>query len=1017
MNWCPQRCVSVKAGLRLWPASLTLAWLSLVSLAPGLLAADRAEAELERRFNGSVRPFVETYCLKCHGSQKPKGDFDLSPYTTLTAVTRDFARWEMVLDKLQTGEMPPEKAKEHPAPMLRDEVAEWVRSLRQFEAAKHAGDPGLVLARRLSNAEYNYTIRDLTGVDMKPAREFPADPANTAGFDNSGETLVMSPTLLKKQLAAAREVASHLYLKPEGFAFAPNPMLVETDRDQFCVMQIINFYHRQNTDYADYFEAAWRFKHRTALGRSRETLAEIAAAGHLSAKYLTTLWSTLEGAKEEIGPLATLQGIWRSLPPPDRKRPAVARPGCQRMREFVTQLRLKVEPRFLNLTAGKIDAERQPMMMWKNIQYATHRRTFDPAQLQVAGEARPMEGIPVEPGTKNVFGPGRTPLIHNAPGDPDLTVPPGQRARYEAAFAKFCSVFPDMFYKEERGRNYFDTTNDRGRYLSAGFHNLMGYFRDDQPLYELILDEQGQATLDELWHELDFVASANIRTYIQFYLGGNQEGRVIAEEEMAKPEHAEDREITSEAKIRLLEDRYLADAEGGGEIGIRAIRDFFKAANDGIRWVEKARIAAEPGHLEALLKFAARAYRRPLSREEREDLLAYYKSARTKDGLDHEAAMRESIVAVLMSPDLCYRIDLAQAGTGIHPLSDYDLASRLSYFLWSTLPDDELLTHAAAGDLHQPKVIAAQARRMLHDPRIRALAVEFGGNWLDFRRFSEIGTVDVRRFPSFTGELREAMFEEPVRFLLDMIQGNRPILDCLYARDTFVNPVLARHYGIPLADGATNEWVRVPDANRYGRGGVLPMAAFLTKNAPGLRTSPVKRGNWVVKNVLGERIPPPPAVVPELPRDEAKSDLPLRAMLERHRADANCAACHARFDALGLVFEGFGPVGERRERDLAGRPVDARATFPDGGEGEGVEGLKSYIRNRRQDDFVNNFCGKLASYALGRSPILSDELMIREMRRRLVANGYRLETVIESIVTSRQFLTKRGRDEVAADRR
>src|SRR4051794_5201119 len=212
-----------------------------------------------------------------------------------------------------------------------------------------------------------------------------------------------------------------------------------------------------------------------------------------------------------------------------------------------------------------------------------------------------------------------------------------------------------------------------------------------------------------------------------------------------------------------------------------------------------------------------------------------------------------------MSPEFSYRIDLVGAGGDIQPLSELDLASRLSYFLWSSMPDEELLQHAAAGDLRRPEVIAAQARRMVRDPRTRALAVEFGGSWLDFRRFEELGTVDRQRFPEFTDDLRHAMFEEPVRFLLNVFQTNRSVLDLLYARDTFVNPVLARHYGIPAGSGG-DDWVRVKDADRFDRGGLLPMAAFLTKNAPGLRTSPVKRGNWVVKNILGERIPPPPAV-------------------------------------------------------------------------------------------------------------------------------------------------------------
>jgi hypothetical protein len=571
-----------------------------------------------------------------------------------------------------------------------------------------------------------------------------------------------------------------------------------------------------------------------------------------------------------------------------------------------------------------------------------------------------------------------------------------------------------MFYKQERGRNYFDTSKDRGRYLSAGFHNVMGYFRDDEPLYTLILDDQQQKELDEMWHEMDFVASTTRRMYAQFASFGEAVGNLATNNEVGESAPAEDKELSSEVKIKALEKKFVEQAQGGSETGIQAVKDYFETVNATVRWTEKARLAAEPSHLDALMDFAARAYRRPLTKEDRDDLLAYYHAARDKDGMDHESALRDTIVSVLMSPDFTYRLDLMQAGPGVHPLSDIDLASRLSYFLWSSLPDKELLDHAAAGDLHKPKVIAAQARRMLKDPRIRGLAVEFGGNWLNFRRFETINTVDHDRFPSFNADLKEAMFEEPVRFLLDVFQNNRPITDCLYAHDTFVNPALAKHYGIPTTAKASNDWVRIDEADKYDRGGLLPMAVFLTQNAPGLRTSPVKRGNWVVKNVLGEQIPPPPPVVPELPKDESKLDLPLREVLARHRADPNCAACHAKFDSLGLVFEGYGPIGERREKDLAGHPVDAHAAFPNNsGEGTGLEGLQQYIREKRQNDFIDNFCGKMVAFALDRSIILSDGLLIQDMHAKLAANGYQFDTMIETIVTSPQFLNKKGRADLA----
>jgi hypothetical protein len=324
------------------------------------------------------------------------------------------------------------------------------------------------------------------------------------------------------------------------------------------------------------------------------------------------------------------------------------------------------------------------------------------------------------------------------------------------------------------------------------------------------------------------------------------------------------------------------------------------------------------------------------------------------------------------------------------------------------MPDDELMARAQAGDLAKPGVLTAQVRRMLKDPRALGLVTEFAGNWLDFRRFENHNGVDRERFPSFTNELREAFFEEPVRFIGDLIQNDRSVLDLLYGQYTFVNPVLARYYGMPPVTGGPDQWVRVDNARQYGRGGLPPMAVFLTVNASGLRTSPVKRGHWIAQRVLGEVIPPPPPVVPELPIDEAKMDLPVREMLARHRANAVCASCHARFDSFGVAFEGYGPVGEKRNQDLAGRPVDARTQFPGGLQGEGLEGLLTYIRATREKDFVNNLSEKMMVYALGRLPLITDDELLARLRTKLAAGGYRISTLIETIVTSPQFLNKRS---------
>ncbi len=463
---------------------------------------------------------------------------------------------------------------------------------------------------------------------------------------------------------------------------------------------------------------------------------------------------------------------------------------------------------------------------------------------------------------------------------------------------------------------------------------------------------------------------------------------------------------------------------------MQAIEDYFTHMSADIRKVERDRRAAEPSHLRSVVQFAERAYRRPLTAGERDGLLAFYRRLRQKEDLTHEEALADALASVLLSPHFCYRVDLAPPGKLARPLPDYALASRLSYFLWASMPDAELLAHAAKGDLHRPDVLREQTRRMLRDAKVRGLATEFAGNWLDIRRFDEHNGVDRARFPSFTNELRQAMFEEPIRYFIDIAQRNRSVLDMLYGRDTFVNAPLAKHYGIPLASLPRQRgeepklppltrkarqhasWMHIADADHYGRGSLLPMAVFLTKNAPGLRTSPVKRGYWVVRRVLGEQIPPPPPTVPELPKDEAKlGELTLPQVLARHRADPSCAGCHRRFDSVGLVFEGFGPIGERRVKDLGGRPVATRATFPDGKERAGLDGLRAYLRDKRQDDFVDNLCRKLFAYALGRSLLLSDRPALEKMRRRLAADGYALGSLVEAIVTSPQFVNQRGRED------
>src|SRR5882724_5247139 len=215
---------------------------------------------LQKQFDETVKPFVGKYCVGCHSGAQPTAQFDLKSYTTVDQVKDEFPRWSLLADRLTAHEMPPKGMPQPPAEAAQ-QIIDWVHAVRAEEIKRLGGDPGTVLARRLSNAEYNYTIRDLTGQDMQITRQFPVDQANTAGFDNSGESLTMSPALLNKYLQASREVADHLVLAPDAIDFGPHSMLAETDREKYAIQRIIHFYSQQPTDYADYFEAAWRFRY------------------------------------------------------------------------------------------------------------------------------------------------------------------------------------------------------------------------------------------------------------------------------------------------------------------------------------------------------------------------------------------------------------------------------------------------------------------------------------------------------------------------------------------------------------------------------------------------------------------------------------------------------------------------------------------------------------------------------------------------------------------------------------
>jgi hypothetical protein len=494
------------------------------------------------------------------------------------------------------------------------------------------------------------------------------------------------------------------------------------------------------------------------------------------------------------------------------------------------------------------------------------------------------------------------------------------------------------------------------------------FYREDDHLMRLMLDEPQRQELNRLWDELHFVshdALTLVDAFAQLMEYATQDADPKVFEPMRKP----------------ILDRAAA--------------------------FQQLLLAAEPKHLEALLDFAGRAYRRPLLSAEADELRQLYARLRGLE-IPHDEAFRLTLARVLVSPAFLYRIEKPGPGTTQSPVNDWELANRLSYFLWSSQPDDELRQAAASGQLHDPDVLVAQTHRLLAHAKTRRLATEFACQWLHIHGFDQLDEKSERHFPTFAG-LRGAMYEESIQFFTDLFQHDGSVLDILAADYTFLNADLAQHYGIPGVTGP--EWRRVDGVQQYARGGILAQATTLATQSGASRTSPILRGNWISEVLLGERLPRPPKDVPVLPDDEAATEgLTVRQLVERHASDAKCAVCHRRIDPLGFSLESFDAIGRRREKDLGDRAIDTRVQTMDGVPFDGLDGLRNYLLTNRRDAFVRQFCRKLLGYALGRSVQLSDELLLAEMQATLRAHEYRVVPVIETIVRSRQFREIRSRE-------
>jgi hypothetical protein len=401
---------------------------------------------------------------------------------------------------------------------------------------------------------------------------------------------------------------------------------------------------------------------------------------------------------------------------------------------------------------------------------------------------------------------------------------------------------------------------------------------------------------------------------------------------------------------------------------------------------------------------ARRAYRRPVSVGDLQKPMEFYRQAKASDGF--EGGIEAALGAVLVSPEFLFRIEhdpTNAASNSIHRISDLALASRLSFFLWSSIPDDELLSLAERGELHKPRVLEKQTRRMLADSRAENLVSNFMEQWLHLRNLESI-TPDLRLFPDFDDNLRQAFRRETELHFETLLREDDSVLDLLKADYTFLNERLAKHYGIPNVYGS--RFRRVALEKESERGGLLRQGSVLTVTSYATRTSPVIRGKWVLENLMGAPPPPPLPNVPALKDNTVSANLSVRARLAEHRSNAACASCHNLMDPIGFSLENFDAIGRWRTVE-DGLPIDSTGGLPDGTEFDGIAGLEDGLL-KRPDLFVNTLTEKLLTFALGRGVETYDAPAVRKIVRDAKANDYRFSSIVVGIVNSTPFTMRKA---------
>ena len=1254
-------------------------------------AQDRAtsKAPLEREYQKTIRPLLERYCFGCHGEEKPKGGINFEKLVSWTDLVGAYKLLKEGRFLLEDGEMPLEKA-DQPTEAERDRMISWIDAFLDHLATTRSGDPGLVALRRLTEVEYQHTIRDLTGSHFDLSDQLPPDASGGEGFANVGSVQMMSDAVLEKYLAAAKEVLTHARVSPVlGITFEETETPGHDARARAAMIRIQEIYDaeyerfrfievdRRNNEIGSLLYhrkallACWQRRHARTLGINPN---EVALAHGLPQPVVDDLWRALTTDWPANDVRRSLVSRWMQLPgpiggsPPDdlENRITTLLQEVERWRESVLETKRNsltgIDPKwyFDNppesitrhfLIHNLLPSEEPVEVNLEGYLKTTTRKSFSLADLAVLPEPLPKPPQ-VKDDKKQKPEPQTTPSYH-LPLRIPIKIP--AHTEYLQLKLKLTDqktkrpIFVQAVLIDAEGSETPQTIalETRAIYTSAAYDGMVEAVT---PLLELLPDFTNEAmqagpmtrlllnigqgekgflrfnpsatdfpyprhdklflrhlphhreALDQAWQELAYrhpqpyfnrrqltaellrrAASKNRDSRITTALPLLFTAYVLEEQQLATLTKSYERvpkNVSSDflhfvthfldRKQRARLRKTLLDPSS--ELGSKATitEADRRQAETFAKEIERFESHLDQKAGPLILDFAEQAYRRPLINEHRDKLLSLYHRLRG-EGESFPDAIRVVVLRCLVSPHFLYHWQ----DTGkeeVEPLGPWELVNRLSYFLWTSPPDEELRQAAANGSILEDKVLTAQTARMLADERAGDFANEFFGSWFEYRDFLNANGPDSSAYPEFDDDLQKAMSEEVRLFFSDLVRKDRSIDSVLDAEHAFYNGRLEVHYGRPtqtplirpgqpeqVLAGDGWEWrgepgspvlsidgkskhnrgyyrsklakpaklevndslslrIRVvgddplqfveircyegsqiiahqryqpapspegrkegelqkvlrdyrnkgiillpPDLSKWitlkvdparlgivnqlfsaveiavgntpvevdgfcldrsGRGfrrhlliendprrGLLGMGAILTMLSTPSRTSPVKRGAWILDRVIDQSTPPPPPMVPNLPPVMVDGDS-QRELLKAHRENPNCAACHDRIDPLGLALESFDLMGRWRTKEINGQAIDARGAMPDGRVLNGVHELRAYVLEHRAS-FRALFCHKLLGFALGREVLPSDRALLQKMARHLEKRDGRISFAVDAVVQSSQFRQRRNRPATA----